>query len=407
MQIKELQQLSLDEERLFEFIQNDKTDDAVRLVNSGKVRVNCLDAHGMSPLDQAAFKGNTELALYLINQKADADNRAHEHGYTCLMFAALAGKPRLCQILLDAGARPHALNNLNKTASEMAAFVGQYECVSVISSYIGIEDIDRIVHPQGKNSDQQFPHSFVQFIHDLTKTHEMHPVSIVFKVTLHSEVMEHRKKLLYTVDRLFERQLRSKEPNELQSLKLWIVLFVLREVLKYVDGQATNNQTVEHHMTTFARNLLLMSESDLVRPNEERLIRSAIGAFPYKQSLVVQTLGKAVSNVQFGQRPSAYTLLCQSLFGQRFVMTGNFCATCGVASATKRCGKCKMSYCSLECQKFDWPIHKKCCESIRKRPKEGEQFQYVSAEDLQDALAQNSISDHSDGREDKKEQSDS
>jgi ankyrin repeat protein len=40
------------------------------------------------------------------------------------MFAAIAGKPLICQLLLDAGARPHAENNIGKTAAELAAFVG-------------------------------------------------------------------------------------------------------------------------------------------------------------------------------------------------------------------------------------------------------------------------------------------
>lgn len=31
-------------------------------------------------------------------------------------------------MLLDAGARPHAVNTINRTASELAAFVGQHEC---------------------------------------------------------------------------------------------------------------------------------------------------------------------------------------------------------------------------------------------------------------------------------------
>eukprot|EP01116_Phalansterium_solitarium_P021128 TRINITY_DN6467_c0_g1_i1.p1 TRINITY_DN6467_c0_g1~~TRINITY_DN6467_c0_g1_i1.p1 ORF type:complete len:349 (+),score=94.98 TRINITY_DN6467_c0_g1_i1:1036-2082(+) len=39
------------------------------------------------------------------------------------------------------------------------------------------------------------------------------------------------------------------------------------------------------------------------------------------------------------------------------------CAVCCRSDATKRCGRCKTTkYCSLECQKLDWPRHKPSCQ---------------------------------------------
>lgn len=296
-------------------------------------------------------------------------------------------------MLLDAGARADVLNNVNKSASELAAFVGHYECASVISSYISYNDVDRIVHPRGDKSDALYPDDFVRFIHELTRTHEIHPIRIVLDVAKHSNVIEHRKKLLWTVDRLFEGQLRSKEPNEPMSLKLWLILHVLRELLKYVDEQAVSEQDVHQRITSFARSLLYMSENDVVRPNEEKLLRTAVAAFPYKQSLLLQTLGKTLKGIPFGKLPSTYSLLCQSLFGQRLVMTSHFCATCGVPSAKKRCPKCKTAYCSQDCQKLDWPIHKRCCEAIRTRPQEGEEMKTLTEDELRELVAKDDTTD--------------
>jgi ankyrin repeat and MYND domain-containing protein 2 len=73
------------------FPPKENVDEAKELVRSGKVRINCLDNNGMSPLDQACFKGNEDLVEFFLGHGADADNRAHEQGYTALMFAALAG----------------------------------------------------------------------------------------------------------------------------------------------------------------------------------------------------------------------------------------------------------------------------------------------------------------------------
>lgn len=84
----------------------------------------------------------------------------------------ISGKAQICQRLLDAGARPHAENTIGKTASELAAFVGdwfrirltnqynskislgQFDCVSVISSYIGLEDVEKIINPKGPDADR-------------------------------------------------------------------------------------------------------------------------------------------------------------------------------------------------------------------------------------------------------------
>lgn len=55
------------------------------------VSINCLDENGLSPIDQAAFKGNEELVEWLLANKANPHNKANKDGYTSLMFAALSG----------------------------------------------------------------------------------------------------------------------------------------------------------------------------------------------------------------------------------------------------------------------------------------------------------------------------
>lgn len=63
----------------------------MELIRNGDVCINCLDKNGMNFLDQSAFKGNEQLCERLLELGCDADNRKHSHGYTSLMFAALAG----------------------------------------------------------------------------------------------------------------------------------------------------------------------------------------------------------------------------------------------------------------------------------------------------------------------------
>jgi hypothetical protein len=376
-------ELTSDEQKLFDLIEQRKVNEAKELIKRGGVRINCIDKSGMNPLDQACFRGEEELVRFLIENGANVDNREHEQGYTCLMFAALAGSPSICQMLLDAGARAHAVNTINRTASELAAFVGQHECVSVISSYIDAGDIERILHPKGAESDVIYPPEFVTFIHDLTKTHEIHPVKITFDIARNEHVLEHRKKLLFVIDSLFEKQLRSKEPNESQSIKLWIILYTIREMLKFVDNKADTGKATKELMLLFAKKMLLMEPGDEVRKNEEAILRSAIRAFPYHNSLLFQTLAKSIAGIEFGKRPPCFKMILQALFGPRFTESSKFCSTCGVSSAKKVCPKCKVPYCSPECQKFDWSIHKKCCEAIQKRPQSSSSYIELNEQDLE------------------------
>jgi hypothetical protein len=108
-----------------------------------------------------------------------------------------------------------------------------------------------------------------------------------------------------------------------------------------------------------------------------------------------QALNKQITQIPFGNPPPAFKVLCHSLLGPRFVQTAHFCQTCAIPSAQKRCKNCKVNYplkvcfpknfdnpiflqlyyCSIECQRFDWPIHKKCCEQLKKRREEEEKQQ--------------------------------
>ena len=75
------------------------------------------DASGMTPLMHASWKGQHDIAKYLVKQGADANGGNHEHHYTSLHFAGLAGKPKICSLLLEAGAKTHHTNSVKRTAA--------------------------------------------------------------------------------------------------------------------------------------------------------------------------------------------------------------------------------------------------------------------------------------------------
>lgn len=300
------------------------------------------------------------------------------------MFAALSGKSDICKLLMDHGARSYSTNSIGKTASELAAFVGQHECVSIINNHVSIDEIERLLSPQVESGPvETYPEHLSKFIHKICSWHQIHPVAITLELSLYEDAMKCKKKILYVVDRVFERQLRCKEGNEVMSVKLWIILFVLREAYKFVSEMVSSNKGFREACLVYAKLLLKWEPGEQVRKNQETLLRNAIAAFPYHHSLLYETMAKAMSKTPFGERPTAFEYIVQGLFGQRLLMVSKFCATCGSCTAKKRCSKCKLPYCSVECQKFDWPIHKVCCESIKSWNTEPDVRDSISLEELQ------------------------
>ncbi|VDO65328.1 unnamed protein product [Haemonchus placei] len=369
---------------------------AAVLIRSG-IDINCHDTTGMTPLAASAYRGSLPLVQLCIEKGANVNDKDHKQGYTPLMFAALSGKPDICKYLMDQGARSYLTNSIGKTACELAAFVGQHECVSIINNHVSIDEIEKFLSPHVESGPvETYPEHLSRFIHKICSWHQVrlfcsfqptniqvHPVAITMELSQYEDAIKYQKKILYVVDRVFEKQLRCKEGNEVMSLKVWIILFVLREIYKYIADLISSGKSVHDACLVYARFLLKWEPGEQVRKNQETLLRNAMAAFPYHHSLLYETMVKAMSKTPFGERPTAFEYIVQGLFGQRLLMVSKFCGTCGAFSAKKRCPKCKLCYCSVECQKFDWPIHKLCCKSIKEWNLPTDARDTISLEDIQ------------------------
>lgn len=84
------------------------------------------------------------------------------------------------------------------------------------------------------------------------------------------------------------------------SLKLWLILYTVRDTCKSVETVLENEG---HKTSTIIRNyvkqLLKMEQNDRVRPNLERYLRNAVQAFPYHHCLLFQTLIRNLAAVEF------------------------------------------------------------------------------------------------------------
>ncbi|CAG9531317.1 unnamed protein product [Cercopithifilaria johnstoni] len=362
-----------DTARVFDLIKKKNAKEVLQILKSACVPLNYADKTGMSLLDQASWSGLKDVVRFLLANGVDPNSSTHDCGYKPLMFAAIAGHQEICELLLDYGAYVYSTNAIGKTAAEMAAFVGQHECVSIINNYVALDEIEKLLHPKGDDSDEIYSKEFSQTLHDLIKTHIIHPVWVMLFLRDRYEIIwQHRQKFCYVLDRIFERQLRCKESNEVMSLKLWLILYTVRDTYKFVEAVLEK----EDHKTStiignYVKQLLKVEQNYRIRPNLERYLRNAVQAFPYHHCLLFQALVRNLAAVKFGTLPDAFYVIMSVFSGERMVETSHFCATCGSITSTKRCCK-NIYYCHPDCQKMDWCNHKTFCEKVDKE-KQGQE----------------------------------
>ncbi|XP_016074346.1 PREDICTED: ankyrin repeat and MYND domain-containing protein 2 isoform X2 [Miniopterus natalensis] len=323
-------ELTPEEKALLEVIGKGSVQEAGTLLASKNVRVNCLDENGMTPLMHAAYKGKLDMCKLLLRHGADVNCHQHEHGYTALMFAALSGSKDITWVMLEAGAETDVVNSVGRTAAQMAAFVGQHDCVTVINNFFPRERLDYYTKPQGLDKEPKLPPKLAGPLHKVITTTNLHPVKIVMLVN--------------------ENPLLAEEAALNKCYKKCVTF------LK--DG--------ENKLDTLIKSLLKGRPSDGFPIYQEKIIRESIRKFPYCEATLLQQLVRSIAPVEIGSDPTAFSVLTQAITGQVGFVDVEFCTTCGEKGASKRCSVCKMViYCDQTCQKTHWFAHKKICKNLK------------------------------------------
>jgi uncharacterized protein len=98
------------------------------LINTPKIDLNPITEDGETPLMMAVFKGQTELAIKMIEKGADVNKT----GWTPLHYAATAGNVQLINILLENHAYIDAESPNKTTPLMMAAHYGTAGAVKLL-----------------------------------------------------------------------------------------------------------------------------------------------------------------------------------------------------------------------------------------------------------------------------------
>ncbi|AWP04949.1 putative ankyrin repeat and MYND domain-containing protein 2-like [Scophthalmus maximus] len=346
--------LSASERKILQVIAAGDVQEATQLLASKEVRVNCLDEYGMTPLMHAAYKGKADMCRLLLQHGADVNCNQHEYGYTALMFAGLSGKTDITSMMLDAGAETDLMNSVGRTAAQMAAFVGQHDCVTVINNFFSRARLEYYTRPQGLDREPKLPQSLAGPLHKIIMTTNLNPVKIVMLVKENPVLVDVAalEKCYQVMDLLCEQCVKQQDMNEVLAMKMHYISCVFQKCLAFLQKQ-------DDKLDALVKSLLRGRDSDGFPQYQEKFIRDCIRRFPYCEATLLQ---------QLGNDPTAFSVLTQALTGQMAFVDADYCATCGERGANKRCSLCKaVTYCSLTCQKLHWFTHKKMCRSLQEQ----------------------------------------
>ncbi|XP_062898367.1 ankyrin repeat and MYND domain-containing protein 2a isoform X1 [Mobula hypostoma] len=353
--------LTEEETELLQVISEGNIQEAGRLLGSKNVRVNCLDQHGMTPLMHAAYKGKAEMCKLLLQHGADVNCNEHEHGYTALMFAGLSGNKEITRMMLEAGAEIDVVNSVGRTAAQMAAFVGQHDCVTIINNFFSRERLDFYTKPQGLDKEPKLPVKLAGPLHKIIIMTNLHPVAIVLMVKenpLLAEV-EALSKCYRVLDLIIEKCMKQREINEVLAMKMHYLSYIFQKCITFLKEH-------ESKLDGLIKSLLKGRDSDGFPTYQEKFIRECIRKFPWCEATLLQQLVRTIAPVEIGNDPTALSVMTQIITGQVGFVDAEFCTVCGEKGADKRCSICKMViYCNQNCQKMHWFTHKKVCKKLK------------------------------------------
>ncbi|XP_071941264.1 ankyrin repeat and MYND domain-containing protein 2-like [Antedon mediterranea] len=349
-------ELSEHEKLIFKNIETGNVNMVRTLLSESDVRIDCLDEHGMTPLQHSAFKGNTELLQLLLAHGADVNNNRHENAYTALMFAAISGHQGITKLLLESGAKTTLVNSVGRTAAQMAAFVGQHSCVSIINNFFSREKLEYYTKIHGFEKEPKLPPHLSGCVYNLVLINNLNPVKICLFASKHEELLNNAIRIAKVLDCICEQQMKQKETNEVLAIKMHYFASILRTCHKYL---VERGETV-HHLIKY---LLQGREADGAQLGMDRYLRLTIRDFPYHEATLFQQLVRSLADQS--NEPAALACLTQVINGLHMATDEKICSTCGDAGAQKKCSACKMcNYCDQACQKLHWFTHKKVCKHL-------------------------------------------
>ncbi|XP_046390192.1 ankyrin repeat and MYND domain-containing protein 2 [Ischnura elegans] len=361
------------EKALFEKLAAGDVEGVKNILLLNEIDINCVDENGMTPLQHVCYKGNKEYVQMLLDRGADVNAGKHESAYTALHFAALSGNVEVCHMLLAAGAKTHTTNSVGRTASQMAAFVGNHSCVAVINNFVPQSVIDYYTQPHDLETEPKLLPIMSSPLHKLVMQVNINPVRVALSVQKVPALLENIPSACKVLDLMSEKEMKKgQETNEVLSFKFHYLSFILNAIEKCKPKvpvkKGENEGACRDPIEVLVRKLLQTNASG-VPDYQEKLLRECIRCFPYREGTLLRQMVACLAHEASGC-DSALSVIATGINGHqmgRQVRSGakeGVCETCGDwDKACKACSRCKEAlYCGKECQRLHWFVHKRTCK---------------------------------------------
>lgn len=370
------------EQQLFDAIKCKDLDKVINIIrNYPNLNLNSLDKDELTPLQHVCHSGDVEMARLLINNGAGVDFTQRKDGYTPLMFAAISAKAEVVQLLLERGADITIENCVNRTAAQMAAFVGQSKIVSIINSWIPYEtSVEPFTRRRELEDNPRIPsRDLGNLLHRYIVYPTLHPIKLMLFIKENLNLIKYRSQFIYVLENLSSKSLKPPINEEFLSLKYYYLSYILENCCKShkpgpnkpEEEEKFETESCEKIETTIRKLIHRKNPKDIMpcTLQLDRFIVECLMKFPYTQLAIFKTMTFALTKRDSSDL-NAYAILTQSLNGPRmFGHAAEACSICGELDKNKRCSKCKtVYYCGPSCQRIDWFQHKKVCKSPEEEP---------------------------------------
>lgn len=382
-------------DEIFTLLKENRVEEAFNYIKNDKLpSIDCVDEHGTTPLQYAAFRGHEDICTLLISKGADVNAKTHDQGYSALMFAAIANKSSVVSLLLDNNADAEYTNMIGRTAAQMASFVNSTDSVNLINSFISKKSLEYYTECHSiEEKEPKLPKGeCVDELHKLLiNSSNYSPCRIIkcIKFSKNNILINNIEKVIKTLNAFSIKAWKTESqdcPNDILSFKIHYYKYLFEYLLnqkKRLEKKIQSNESSSDQMLDKLFDLCLKqlaSEEEVVlneekvmcRVFEEKFLRESIRQHPYKeQSALTKQMVTILAKAPIGGHPTALHVINSCLNGQRYsdFFDSNEsnekkilkCATCYFKNANaKICTHCKkVAYCDQFCQKIHWSFHKK------------------------------------------------
>jgi ankyrin repeat and MYND domain-containing protein 2 len=261
-------------------------------------------------------------------------------------------------LLLNHGAKGHALNSVNRTPPQMAAFVGNHNCVAAINNFVPMSDVQYYIVPNGLDMDPKLPPVLAESFHKLITQVNVHPVAVLISLQKAPALVQGHKQVRNVLSLMSEREIkRGQEANEVLSFKFHWLGMIFEDI-----------EMTEETKTDKTKDVLDLCQKKMTKPSAlDQFVRISVRRFPFIDSTLFRQIANGLASFaqdKTSEPGSSFSIIMSAVNGQRGFASNSHCSACSNENASLQCSRCKKEvYCGTDCQKVHWHMHKKSCKA--------------------------------------------